>query len=159
MQSEASNDHQWLRQLLGDWRYETDSATEPGKPAERHQGTERVRAFGPLWVLCEGQGDMPGGGSAQTLMTLGFDSGGSRFVGTWIGSMMTHLWRYDGTLDAARKVLTLTAEGPDFQQPGKTRRYRDVIEMLAPDHRTLSSFVHSDEGTWRQFMIAHYWRV
>ncbi|MFT4173998.1 MAG: DUF1579 domain-containing protein [Rhodocyclaceae bacterium] len=158
MHTEASKDHQWLRQLLGDWRYETDSAAEPGTPPDRHQGTERVRELGPLWVLCEGQGDMPGGGIAQTLMTLG-SAGEGKFVGSWIGSMMTHLWRYEGTLDAARKVLTLSAEGPDFDHPGRTRRYRDVIEILAPDHRTLSAFMQCDDGTWRQFMIAHYWRV
>ena len=61
---------------------------------------------------------MPGGGPATTLMTLGYDPEKKRFVGTWIGSMMTHLWIYDGALDAAGKVLTLDAEGPSFAGDG-----------------------------------------
>jgi Protein of unknown function (DUF1579) len=31
-----------------------------------------------------------------------------RFVGTWIGSMMTYMWVYDGELDRSERVLTRT---------------------------------------------------
>ena len=44
---------------------------------------------------------MPGGGTATTMMTLGDDPQKKRFVGTWVGSMMTYLSVYDGELDAA----------------------------------------------------------
>ena len=37
------------------------------------------------------------------IMTLGYDPQKKRFVGTLIGSMMTHLWVYDGALDAGRR--------------------------------------------------------
>ena len=43
--------------------------------------------------------------------------------------MMTHLWVYDGALDAAGKVLTLDAEGPSFTGDGTTAKYQDVIEI------------------------------
>jgi hypothetical protein len=36
--------------------------------------------------------------------------------------------------------------------------YRDVIEVLAPDHRTLTARVQSADGNWRQFMTTHYRR-
>ena len=52
------------------------------------------------------------------IMTLGYDPQKKRFVGTWIGSMMTYLWVYDGELDASGKVLTLNAEGPNMQVAG-----------------------------------------
>ena len=95
---------------------------EPDKPAEKFTGSESVRSIGGFWVQCEGRGQMGDasdtGGIAVTVMTLGYHPQKGRFVGTWIGSMMSHLWIYDGSLDASEKVLTLNAEGPSFTAEG-----------------------------------------
>ena len=72
--------------------------------------------------------------------------------------MMTHLWVYDGALDAAEKVLTLDAEGPSMADHSVMATYRDVIERASDDHRILTSHVRGDDGTWHQFMTAHYRR-
>jgi Protein of unknown function (DUF1579) len=32
-----------------------------------------VRSLGGLWILAEGQGEMPGCGAATTVLTLGYD--------------------------------------------------------------------------------------
>ncbi len=101
---------------------------------------------------------MPGGDMATMLITLGYDPQNKRFVGTWIGSTMTWLCVYDGSLDAAEKVLTLEAEGPDFVVEGKLAKYRDVVEWKSDDHRVLTSHVLGDDETWNQFMTAHYRR-
>src|SRR5262245_54079441 len=112
MHMEPQREHQWLQRLVGEWACEMEAVMEPGKPTERSRGTESVRSLGGLWVVGEGRGEMPGGGTATTMLTLGFDPQRGRYVGTWIGSMMGHLWVYDGSLDPAEKVLTLNAEGP-----------------------------------------------
>ena len=103
---------------------------------------------------------MPDGKPATMLITLGYDPQRQRFIGTWIGSMMTHLWIYDGRLDAAQKVLTLESEGPDFSGDGsKMAKYRDVIEWKSDDHRVLTSQALGDDGTWGPpFMTWHYRR-
>ena len=72
--------------------------------------------------------------------------------------MMTHLWLYEGELDAAGKVLTLDADGPSFTDPSATAKYQDVIEFVQrrPPHPALA---HA--GTRRavaEFMTAHYRR-
>ena len=152
-------EHRWLQRLVGEWTSEAEATMEPGKPPERSKGTEHVRSLGDLWILGEGKGDMPGGGAAAMLLTLGYDPQRKRFVGTWVGSMMTHLWIYDGTLDASGRVLTLDTEGPSMTAPETAMgKYRDVIEFLSDDHRTLTSHVLGDDGTWRKFMTAHYRR-
>ena len=156
MTPEPQKEHQWLQKLVGEWTYEGE-ATEPGKPPEKFKGTERVRSLGELWILAWGQGEMPGGGSATTLMTLGYDPQEKRYVGTWVGSMMTHLWVYDGTL--AGNVLTLETEGPDMAGEGKMAKYRDVIEVKSDDHRVMTSHALGDDGEWRQFMKATYRRT
>lgn len=151
-------EHQWLQKLVGEWTCELETTMEPGKPPEKSKATESVRSLGGFWILAEGQGEMPGGGAATTMMTLGYDPERQRYVGTWVGSMMTHLWVCDGALDAAERVLTLEAEGPNMAAEGKLAKYRDVIELKSDDHRVLTSHMLGDDGKWHQFMTANYRR-
>ena len=120
MQAEPRTEHRWLDQLLGDWTVTSDGmdAGAPSRP-----WTEHVRPLGGLWVVAEGQGEMPGGGGpASTLMTLGYDPRSGRYVGIWAGSMMSQLWVYDGSLDPSGRALILDCEGPDFEVAGKMAR-------------------------------------
>jgi hypothetical protein len=158
MQAKPEKEHQWLQKLVGEWTYEHECTPEPDKTPQKFRGTERVRALGGLWVVAEGQGDMPDGKPATTMMTLGYDPQKKRYVGTWIGSMMTYLWVYDGALDAGGKVLTLNAEGPSFTAEGQMAKYQDIITFLSDDHRTLTSRTLGEDGKWTQFMEAHYRR-
>jgi hypothetical protein len=130
----------------------------PDQPASKSRGSEVVRSLGGLWIVAEGEGEMPGGGTAKTVMTLGYDPQGRRYVGTFIASVMTHLWVYNGSLDAAERVLTLDTEGPDFSGR-EMAKYEDVIEFVDDDHRVLTSRALGDDGNWHQFLTAHYRRV
>lgn len=160
MPAEPQAEHRWLQKLVGDWTYTGEAQMAPDKPAEScGSGTESVRMLGDLWVLCEGKGQMPGGAPAGMLMTLGFDPQTKRFRGTWIGSMMTHLWVYDGELDATGRILSLHAEGPSFAGDGGMAKYKDVIEIVSEDQRTLSGNLLGEDGKWTTFMTAHYRRV
>lgn len=159
MKTEPEKGHHWLQKLIGEWVYEGEATMAPGQPAERFKGTESVQSLGSLWIQANGKGEMPDGDTAMTVMTLGFNPQTKRYVGTWIGSMMTHLWLYDGELDAAEKVLTLNAEGPAMNTPAAMAKYRDVIEIVNDDHRTLSSYMLGDDGEWHSFMRADYRRM
>src|SRR5688572_23139930 len=102
---EPQKEHEWLQILVGEWTAESETAPEPDSPPVA-PWTETVRSLHGIWIVAEGQGEMPGGGGpATTVMTLGYDPQKNRYVGTWIGSMMTHLWVYDGELDATGKIL------------------------------------------------------
>lgn len=158
MKTEPHKQHRWLQKLVGEWTSEAEMMMEPGQPPAKCEASESVRSLGDLWVLCESVGDMPGGGKANMLMTLGYDPQKQRFVGTWIGSMMTYLWVYEGTLDATERVLTLNAEGPSMGTEGKLAKYRDVIDFKSDDHRVLTSHMLSDDGEWHRFMTAQYRR-
>ena len=136
----------------------------PDKPPEKLVGTDSGRSIGGLWVTLEGRGPMSGGGTATTIMTLGFDPTKKKYVGTFIGSMMTYQWVYEGDLDPAGKKLVLNADGPRFDPEGKMdpdgkmAKYKDTIEFLSDDHRTLTSHMLGDDGQWHHFMTAHYRR-
>jgi hypothetical protein len=157
-EAHPQKEHQWLQKLVGEWTCELEATMEPGKPPEKSSGTETVRSLGGFWIVADGQGEMPGGGAATMMLTIGYDPQKQRFVGTWIGSMMTNLWVYDGTLDADERVLTLNAEGPSMSGDGRMAKYQDRIEMKSDDHRVLTSHVLGEDGEWHGFMTAHYRR-
>lgn len=158
MNTEPQQEHQWLQKLVGEWTYEVEMVMKPGEPPVKQEGTESVRSLGGLWILAEGHGEMPGCGPATTFMTLGYDPQKQRFVGSWIGSMMTQMWVYEGALDEAGNVLTLDTEGPSMAGDGKMAKYQDVVEIKSADHRILASQVLGDDGKWNRFMTAHYRR-
>jgi len=159
MNTEPQAQHRWLQRLVGEWRYEIEAACEPGAAPSKFQGSETVRTLGGLWVLCEGRGTMPDGSHATTLMTLGFDPRQGRFVGSWVGSMMTWQWVYRGSLDAGERILTLETEGPSMAAEDKLMPYKDVIELAGDDHRILTSHTPDADGKWNCFMTAHYHRA
>ncbi|WP_280151211.1 DUF1579 domain-containing protein [Piscinibacter sp. XHJ-5] len=156
---EPQAEHQWLHRMVGEWTGEGEAAMEPGKPPVKWKTFERVRSIAGLWVLAEGEGEMPEGGRATTLMTLGYDPQKKRFVGSFIGSMMANLWLYDGALDASGKVLTLDSEGPSFNGDGTLAKYQDVIEFVSDAHRLMRSRVLGTDGRWNEFMMLSYRRA
>jgi hypothetical protein len=159
MKLEICKEHEWLQQLVGEWSTEALASMKPGEPPEVFKGSESVRSVGGVWIVAEGRGEMPGGGTATMIMTLGSDPRTGRFVGTWIGSMMAHLWLYDGVLDADGRTLPLQAEGPSMAGDGTLGTYKDVIEIRSPDERVMTSHMLGEDGAWRQFMTATYRRI
>jgi hypothetical protein len=155
---EPQKEHEWLHKLVGEWTMEAEMTMAPGEPPAKSQGTESVRSLGGLWIVAEGKGEMPGGDHGTWIMTLGYDPQKKRYLGTWVGSMMTHLWVYDGSLDTGGKVLTLDSEGPSMSGDGTLVKYQDVIELKSDDHRILTSRMPGEDGKWQVFMTAHYRR-
>ncbi|MBU8539514.1 DUF1579 domain-containing protein [Roseomonas tokyonensis] len=152
-------EHRWLQRLAGDWTSEAQCVMGSEQPPVTMRGRETVRLLGDVWMIGEGTGEMPDGGTGRTVMTLGYDPEKGHFVGSFIGSMMTMMWLYTGKLDAAGRVLTLEAEGPDMSSPGRVALYHDIIEMLDDDTRSLTSRMQDADGQWQQVMSARYRRV
>jgi hypothetical protein len=159
MNIKPEKEHQWLQRLVGDWSCDGEALMPGDEKPVKWTGTETVRSIGGLWIVAEGRSAMPGAdGESDTMMTLGYDPKRKRFVGTFIGSMMTHLWVYDGALDAAAKTLTLDAEGPADGEGKKMAKFKDEITYESDDHRVLTSRMLGEDGKWTQFMTAHYRR-
>lgn len=154
MHTPAQPQHHWLKNLLGDWSIETECVMGPDQPPMKLKGRESVRMLGDLWAVCEGGGPMHDGGQMSFIMTLGFDPARGKFVGTWIGSPMSHMFVYEGSLDAAERTLTLDTTGPSFTDPSRTERYQDIITIVSPTQRTLTSRTPGPDGSWVQFMHA-----
>jgi hypothetical protein len=158
MSVQPQNEHKWLHKLIGNWNCEGEAEMAPGEPAMTWKSTESVRDLGGVWTLGEGRGEMPGGGQSITVMTLGYDPAKQRYVGTFVGSMMTNLWVYEGTLDPAGAALTLDTTGPSMASDGAITNYQDIVEFQSDDERTLTSRMQLPDGTWKVVMTARYKR-
>ena len=158
MDAKPHAQHELLqRRLLGDWTFEAECEMGPGEPRARFRGRETIRPLGPYWTIAEGETEMPDGATGQSMITLGFDPARERFTGTWIGSMMSHLWVYDCSTDASGQELTLAAEGPSFTGDGLSN-YRDVLRFESDDYRILTASVQLPDGGWHEFMTTRYVR-
>ena len=147
---EPTKEHAWLHQAVGEWETDGEANMGPGQPAIKCTGTETVRGLGKFWTVTESKMsimEMPMAG----VMTLGYDPEKKKYVGTWVDSMTSHLWQYQGTVDAAGKVLTLEAEGPNPAAPGTMAKFRETIEFKSKDHKVFTSSMESD-GQWVTFV-------
>jgi hypothetical protein len=144
-------EHEWLKQFVGEWETEAQSVAGPDMPAMTCKGTMSSRMLGGFWVISESEADLQGT-TINAVQTIGYDPQTKKYVGTWVDSMMNHLWKYEGTVDETGKILTLQAEGPSFVAAGKTAKYRDVYEFKSPDEIVTTSQMQGDDGQWIAFM-------
>ena len=156
MQEELQVEHEWLRQLVGEWTFE---APNESSGAPEHAGTESVRTLGGMWAVCEARSAMADGTPVTSILSLGYDPAKAKYVGTFIGSMMSTLWVYEGELDETGTTLVLDTVGPGFDEPVRMARYKDRIEFISADERTLSSACQDEDGSWKEFMRMTYRRI
>ncbi len=159
MATRPEPEHHWLQNLIGEWRIETEMRMGPDQPTQKAQGTESVQNLGGLWALSEGNTTMPDGTAMRYYAALGYDVSFKEYRGCWFASVSSHLWKYTGELSADGKGMTLNCVGPNMMKDGETANYRDVIEILDENHRTLTSYGQDENGQWQEFMKAHYTRV
>ncbi|MCU0874915.1 MAG: DUF1579 domain-containing protein, partial [Pirellulaceae bacterium] len=122
-------EHEWFHALLGEWKFTHQCVTGPDQPPVEATGTLTARTLGGLWTILECRGESPEGQPWTSLFTLGFDPTQNRYVGTFVASMMTHLWLYQGQLDETGKRLVLDVEGPRFDGQGMAQ-YQDIFEIV-----------------------------
>jgi hypothetical protein len=146
-----AKEHELLKQFAGKWETSAESAPAPGQPAMKCAGTIDAKMLGDLWVVSEMEADMMGT-KFKAIQTIGYDGASKKYVGTWVDSMISHMWKYEGSVDKTGKILTLEAEGPNFMKPGETSKFRDVYEFKSKDLIATTSMMQGDDGQWITFM-------
>ncbi|MEQ1935054.1 MAG: DUF1579 domain-containing protein [Fimbriimonadaceae bacterium] len=159
MATKPESEHEWLQNLVGEWRTETEMTMGPGGEKANSTGTEKVISLGGLWAFGEGKGDMPDGSTMDYRTALGYDVSFKEYRGCWFASVSSHLWKYVGELSEDGKTMTLNCEGPDMVNEGKTAQYRDVIEIIDANTRTLTSYFTGENGEFQEMMKCTYTRV
>jgi hypothetical protein len=147
----------FLARLAGEWTVVSEAIPGPGQEPVRSDSREAARLIGDRWLVAEGSGTARGR-AFTSILTVGYDPHRKRFVATWIDSMQTHLWLYEGTLDESGTVLTLDTEGPILGDPSRTTRYRETIEIVAANHKRMTSRILGPNGEWFEFARSDYRR-
>ena len=149
-----TKEHEWLKQLEGEWTTEGECVGGPGQPPVKMKGSESARSLGGFWLHSEQKGEIMGM-ALNGLLTLGYDAGKKKYVGTWVDNFGAHLWTYEGAVEG--KVLTLGSVGPSMEDPAKMVKYRETLEVKSPDHKVFTSAREVD-GAFVTFMTIHYHR-
>jgi len=147
-------EHEWLEKFVGTWNSELECQPAPGAPPMKSKGTLRAKSLGGFWIVSDMKLDMMGA-PMNAIQTIGYDPAKKKYVGTWVDSMTNYMWKYEGWVDEAGKILTLEADGPSFADPGKMAKYRDIYEFKAADHLLTSSQMQLPDGQWVTFMTGN----
>lgn len=144
-------EHEWLHQFVGDWESEAEGTMGPGQPPMHCKGTMSAQMLGGFWLVSDTQNSVQGM-DVKAIQTIGYDPESKKYVGTWVDSVMNHLWKYEGSVDETGKILTLEADGPNFISPGKITKFRDAYEFKSKDEILVTSSMQGDDGKWITFM-------
>ncbi|HJQ79523.1 MAG TPA: DUF1579 domain-containing protein [Lacipirellulaceae bacterium] len=150
-------EHQWLNKLVGEWDTEGEMQMGPGADPIKSTGTDSARMLGGFWLVSDVKGEVMGT-SIEARLTLGYDPAKKKYVGTWIDSMTSYMWNYEGSVDDTGKILTLNTEGPGFHGGGQMTKFKEVIEIKNKDERTFTSSFQEEDGTWTKMMSVTYRR-
>ncbi|QDS88014.1 hypothetical protein EC9_22000 [Rosistilla ulvae] len=156
MFNKPQQEHRWLDQLVGQWRIEQQCTMPDGK-VNQTEGTMNCRSVGGLWLIAESTGKSDEGDDWNCIMTLGFDPLQDAYVGSFIASMIAHLWPYRGKLDESGKRLPLDSTGPKFEGTGMAR-YRDTIEIVSSDEWAFTGELQQEDATWLKIMNSVHYR-
>lgn len=144
-------EHFALERMVGTWDVKS-SVTGPDA-----NWTETCHSLDGMWYVAEGEGDVPGG-TARTVLTVGYDPDKRKYVGTWIGSMVSMLWVYEGEFSGDGNTLSLYTTGPDCEIDGRIAEYREQIIFQDNDHRLFTSATKQPDGSWKTFQDLEYTR-
>ncbi|GAA5505240.1 DUF1579 domain-containing protein [Novipirellula caenicola] len=144
-------EHQWLERLSGEWSTDAECKMGPDQPEVQCIGSLSSRMVGGFWLLLEMKSEIAGH-TMTGIQTIGFDVGKDKFVGTWIDSSSSFMWKYEGSLDKDKTKLTLEAEGPNFFKEGETATFRDTYEFKSDDEFAMKSQMQGEDGRWITFM-------
>ncbi|MFN0135297.1 MAG: DUF1579 domain-containing protein [Phycisphaerae bacterium] len=152
-----AKEHAFLKQFVGEWTSEWEMMAGPDQPPMKAKGSASGRMIGDFWSVTDVKADWTMG-PMSAVLTIGYNPEKKKYVGTWVDSMMNHMWVYEGEVDAAGKVLALNADGPDMTNPSKTAKFRDSFEFKDADNFVLTSEAQDKDGKWMKIGAAKYVR-
>ena len=124
--------HELLASMTGSWNTRTKTWMEPGNPPMESNGTcEQRMLLGGRYLQQEFTGDMMGT-TFNGIGITGYDNHKERFVSTWMDSMSTGIFFFEGTAGPDGRTITQTCR---YDDPVKGPvKWRSVTKIV--DHNT-----------------------
>jgi hypothetical protein len=152
-----TKEHALLAQFAGEWNVTAETVPAPGEAAIKCEGTESAKLMGGFWLVSQAEANMMGM-PVKSLLTIGYSPASKKYTGTFVCTMDSTLWKYDGAMDEKGQKLTLETEGPSPLDATKKAKFREILELKDKDHKTFTSFMQGDDGKWQQIVTMEYRR-
>lgn len=148
--------HKSLAKMAGSWDTNCKSWMEPDKPPMESTGTcEQKMILGGRYLQQEYSGDMMG--SPFTGMGIvGYDNHTKKFVSTWIDSMSTGIYFFEGT--AGKDGKTITQESRYDDPVMGPMKYRSVSKILDDNTLMFEMYATDKSGKETKMMEMTYTR-
>jgi len=144
-QMAVTENHAYLKQLVGKWDVKTSMWTFPGTPPTVSQGIyDCALIFGGRFLMMKFTGTMMGQ-PFEGLQIAGYDNMKKKHIAFWIDNTSTAFYLTTGTLDASKKIMTETGEWPD-PMTGGTSHVRAVTKWIGPDEFVYEMYMVEREG-------------
>lgn len=148
--------HALLASMAGSWRTSTRSYMAPGAPPVASEGScEQRMILGGRYLHQEFKGDMMGTPFTGIGVT-GFDNHTRKFVSTWMDSMGTGIYYFEGTLDADGRTMTQECRCDDPIKGPMT--LRSVTRILDEDTHEFEIYGTDRSGKEEKMMEMTYKR-
>jgi hypothetical protein len=121
--------HKQLASMAGRWHTHTKTWMEPGKaPVESEGKSELKMILSGRYLQQEFTGDMMGTPFIGIGFT-GYDNHGKKYVSTWIDSMSTGIFYFEGTADEGGRTITQYCRFDDaVRGPLKWRSVTQIVD-------------------------------
>jgi hypothetical protein len=147
--------HELLKQFEGQWRFEKLSAAADGlAPDKLGAGEIKAELVGGFFVVSKWSGNVYDADYAA-VQTLGYDVDKKAYSGLWIDNTMSYQWQLQGSWEADRKELVITASGPG--PTGGICRFRERYQFKSADSITVVAEMMQKEK-WVKFITTQLTR-
>jgi hypothetical protein len=148
--------HEALTEMTGNWHTLTQHFMTPGQPPVESEGTcEQTMLLGGRYLQQEFHGDMMGAPFSGIGIT-GFDNQSQKYVSTWIDSMSTRIFYFEGTADADSRIITQECRSEDPIKGPMT--WRSVTRVVDRDTHTFEMYGTDKSGREEKMMAIRYTR-
>jgi len=144
--------HEILAEMTGSWHTVTRHFMTPGQaPVESEGSCEQTMVLGGRYLQQEFHGDMMGTPFTGIGIT-GFDNQSQRYVSTWIDSMSTRIFYFEGTADAGGRTITQHCRTEDPIKGPMT--WRSVTRIVNRDTHEFEMYGTYASGGGEEKMMA-----
>lgn len=130
----------WMSSTDGKWDAEFTFWMSPGAPPQGGSSAkmENKTVMGGRYQVSDYKGTMMGM-DFEGHGIMAYDNGLKKFINTWIDNTGTGLMYMEGTMDEAKKTITLTGDAVD-PVTGKKSPMRQVLTIVDDKHQTLEMY-------------------
>jgi len=142
--------HKLLDRMTGSWNTKTTSCTEAGKPPVESTGTcKQEMVLGGRFLHQEFAGDMMGAPFTGIGVT-GYDNHKNKYVSTWMDSMSTAIYYFEGTADPDGRTITQECLGDD---PVRGPMVWRSVTKIVDDNTHLFEMYGTDKSGKEELMV------